>query len=90
MYDKHNILVYLSIGPPHGSPQFVASRCRSLDRRTGWLFGSTAVGSSHCWRHQAETGVGLQAVHRDDLLPRAHLDGEGLRPCGHHLVWAII
>jgi hypothetical protein len=34
--------------------------------------------------------VGLQAVHRDDLLPLAYLDGEGLRPLSHHLVQASI
>jgi hypothetical protein len=38
-----------------------------------------------CRRHRAGTSVGLQVVHRDDLLPFAHLDGEG-----HHLVWAGI
>ena len=45
---------------------------------------------SLCRRHRAGTGVGLQAVHRDDLLSLAHLDGEVLCPCRHHLVWAGI
>jgi hypothetical protein len=34
--------------------------------------------SNLCRRKQA--GVGLQKVHRDNLLPLARLDGEGLRP----------
>ncbi len=34
------------------------------------------------------TSVGLQAVHRDDLLPLPHLEGKGLCPSGHHPVWA--
>ena len=29
------------------------------------------------------TSVGLQAVHGDDLLPLAQLDGEDLHPCDH-------
>ncbi len=50
----------------------------------------TASRGSLCRRHRAGTSVGLQAVHRDDLVPLPHLDGEGLCPFGHHLVRAGI
>ncbi len=44
--------------------------------------------SAVCRRYRAKAGVGLQAVHGDDLLPLAHLDCERLGPFGDHQVGA--
>jgi hypothetical protein len=64
---------YDDLAPP--PPLSSTSHCHSR------LLGRTAARSSRCRRHRTGTRVGgLQAVHRDDLLPLAHLDGVGLRP----------
>jgi hypothetical protein len=52
----------------------------------GWLREAAAAGDTGLvpvWPFRLQ-------VLRDDLLPLTHLDGEGLPPCGHHLVQAII
>ncbi len=74
-------------GPPPPPPQSGATWCRRLDCRSIRLHGRAAARGGLCRRHWARAGVGLQAVHRDDLLPLAHLDGEGFNPLGNNLVW---
>ncbi len=60
-----------------------------LHEDAGWIEGAAARGglSRSDW---TRTCVRLQPVHWHDLLPLAHLDGEGLRPLGDHQVGAGI
>jgi hypothetical protein len=64
----------------HRSPPTAASQKRRLDCLSSRLLGRAAARSGFCREHRTGTGVGIQAIHGDDLLPVAHLDGESLAP----------
>ncbi len=61
----------------------------------GWTEGAAGILEGRprgglSGRYFTQAGVRLQAIHRHDLLPLAHVDGEGLGPLGDHQVWAGI
>jgi hypothetical protein len=61
-----------------------------LHKGAGWVVGVAGFlggrprEAAFCRGHRTGAGVGLRAVHGDDLLPLAHLDGESLGPLGDH------
>ncbi len=73
-----------------GPPQSAASGRRRLDRRRGRHLGRAAASGGLSRREWTRTRVRLQPIHRHDLLPLAHLDGESLRSSGDHQVWGGI
>jgi hypothetical protein len=61
-----------STGAPPPSPHLHEGR---VDLRSSRHPGRAAARSGLCRRHRAKASVGLETVHRDDLLPLARLDG---------------